>query len=248
VSPLFSATILLVFLGTTSMPPDLHQAFTAGQYQVMIEEIEARLGEPVGLEVDVVSKLHLWRGFALIGLGDRQAARASFRVALSLDPSLSLNPRDVSPKIMAEFQAAKSAVASTPSDTASETRYLLLSDERPTAAVRSLVIPGWGQWTMERKTRGVVFASLGLVALGGYVVSGISEHNAREEYLSATGDDISSKYNTYNRWHKANDVFGYGVMMVWAGAVMDVLLGPPYHVHVSGTREFLSLGVTQPLP
>jgi hypothetical protein len=84
--------------------------------------------------------------------------------------------------------------------------------------------------------------------LGGYVLSGIAEDGARDDYLSATGDDISSKYDTYNRWHKANEAFGYGIIAVWAGAVVDVLLGPPYHVHVSGADETVTVGVTQPIP
>lgn len=245
---MITAITLILLLGTTSMPPDLNQAFTAGQYQLMIEQIDSLLAEPVGLEIDFVSSLHLWRGFALVGLGDRQAARVSFRIALSLEPSLELDPREVSPKILAEFQAAKSAMVAAPPDTAVQTQYLLLSDARPKAAVRSLLLPGWGQWSMERKGRGAVFASLGLLSLGGYVISGIAEHNARDDYLSATGNDISSKYDTYNRWHKANEAFGYSVLAVWVGAVADVLLGPPYHVQVSGTGETVTLGVSHSLP
>jgi hypothetical protein len=125
-----------ILLGTVSMPPDLHQAFASGQYQLMIEQIDSLLGEPVGLEVDHVASLHLWRGFALVGLGDRHDARASFRGALSLQPSLELDPREVSPKILAEFQAAKSAV-SAPPETTVQKEYLLLSDERPQAAARN---------------------------------------------------------------------------------------------------------------
>ncbi|MCH7755947.1 tetratricopeptide repeat protein, partial [candidate division KSB1 bacterium] len=75
-------------------------------------------------------------------------SRRQFEVALSLNPELKLDPLFVSPKILefydlikAEWQLSKQQN----NDIQNEIRYVLVNDPRPSAALRSMILPGWGQ-------------------------------------------------------------------------------------------------------
>ncbi|MBN1425665.1 hypothetical protein JXA88_14005 [Candidatus Fermentibacteria bacterium] len=224
----------------TDMPAPLRDDFDSGRYQQMIGRVDSLLAQSIGLSLPELAGLHLWKGFGQAALGDRPKARASFGVALSLDPSIELDPREVSPKILSEFEAAR-ALSGAEAEGESAAVYLVLEDSRPGAAFRSMLVPGWGQWTMGRKTRGVAFAAVGLSGLAGWVAAATWEDDTHARYLRATGGEISSAYDDYNRAHKIRRLLGYGVVAVWAGSVADVLLGPTVSVRVIGSGT--SLGI-----
>jgi len=64
----------------------------------------------------------LYKGVALVGLAQEEAAKAAFREALRHEPSLALSPREFSPRVIRVFEAArknrKKSVLYPPDDTA----------------------------------------------------------------------------------------------------------------------------------
>lgn len=241
-----SHVVIVAFaLSTFDMPAPLRDDYSSGRYQEMVEHADSLLAQSVGLTLPELARLHLWKGFGQAAMGDRLSARASFGVALSLDPSIELDPREVSPKIISEFEAARASRLDADEEPVGPT-YVVVGDSRPRAALRSMILPGWGQWSDGRRTKGAIFAAAACAAVGGWFAASSWEDDAHDRYLAATDTEISSAYDEYNQAYKTHRALGYGVIAVWAGAVADVLLGPstPVRVIGSGTTLGVSLGQT----
>ncbi len=239
---MLTEVVLLAAVTAADMPQSLRGDFLAGRYEQMIQRVDSLIANPVGLTLRNLALLHVWKGFALAASGDRLAARASFATALSLDGRLTLDPREVSPKILTEFEAARSSRTSGPE--APAVIYLVTEDVRPTAALRSVLLPGWGQWTMGRKGRGALFGAAACGALGGWIAAARWEDRAHDRYLAASGDDIASAYDDYDRAFKTRRTLGYATIAVWAAAVVDVLLGPSPPMRIAASTSGVEMGVT----
>lgn len=215
-----------ILIGTGDMPAPLFTDFVAGRYGAVVQQVDSALARPQGLTPRDLALLHLWKGFAMAAWGRSEEARQSFAVALSLDQSLSLDPREVSPKIVAEFDAVRAA-ASLP--TPQVRSYLLLEDLRARAALRSMVMPGWGQWTLGRKTGGLVAGGVFLGLVAAWVATGSWEDRAHTRYLRARDAEVESAYDEYNQAHKIHAAVGALAVTTWVASLVDVLArpGPP---------------------
>lgn len=242
-----TALVVAAVLSLSEMPDVLRDDFGSGRYQQMIERVDSSLAQSIGLTLPELARLHLWKGFGQVALGDRSGARASFGVALSLDSALVLDPREVSPKILSEFEAARALGGEVVRRDTPPT-YLVMEDRRPRAALRSMLVPGWGQWTMGRKATGAAFAVAGLSALAGWVAADGWADDTHARYLRATGGDIADAYDDYNRAYKTRRLLGYGVLAVWAGSVADVLLGPTASIRVIGSGGTLGISMGGKIP
>ena len=113
--------------------------------------------------------------------------------------------------------------------------------ERTEDVIKSIVFPGWGQFSTGRYTRGSVMMGTSLVSLA--VIGGLTlQYNrhvdsyeaASKGYEQATylGDAVEYYSQMTNSWNDANDVYKYrnialGVlagMYVWS--ILDITLGP----------------------
>lgn len=232
-----SLLLILVSLQLGDMPQHISELYTAGRYVEMSVSIDSLIANPTDMTIPQIARLHVWKGFALVGMGQRTRARTEFAVALELDPNIELNPLEVSPKIIDEFRQATSSLSADAAsdDTTFQSRYLVLKDERPLAAVQSLLLPGWGQWNMGRRYRGIVFGTAAIAMATGYFVSGEKERDARHDYLRAPASDIEDRYDDYDLWYKTHRAFGYGVAATWILGILDVLLGPTTDIRVSAS-------------
>ena len=68
----------------------------------VVRDLEARRGETAEKV-----QAHIYLGVAYVGLEQETAARRHFKIAADLDPSLKLNPSEVSPRVIRVFEAAK---------------------------------------------------------------------------------------------------------------------------------------------
>jgi len=219
------------------MPQDISELYAAGRYAEMESIVDSLLANPMDMTIPQIARFHVWKGFAMVGMGQRNRARTEFAVALELDPDIELDPLEVSPKIIDEFRQARTSISSDIAidDTTYTPRYLILHDERPLAAVQSLLLPGWGQWNMGRKYRGIVFGTVAVAMTAGYFISGERERDARHDYLRSPASEIEDRYDDYDLWYKTHRAFGYGVAATWILGILDVLTGPSYDVRVSAS-------------
>lgn len=123
-------------------------------------------------EYDRADLVEIHRVLALVEISQnrRSEARLQFEAALSLDPELELDPAFVSPQILSFFDRVKrewwtrSVAGRTDSSTV---EYRIMPDRRVEAVLRSLALPGWGHFYVDRPVRGTVIGAGWSVAIGG---------------------------------------------------------------------------------
>lgn len=135
-----------------------------------------------------------------ISEGNREEARLQFEAALSLNPDLQLDPTFVSPPILRFFERVKrewwTRRTAGRLDT-SAVAYRSRDDPAVPAVLRSIVLPGWGQYYRGDRIRGAAITAGWIAAVGG-LVQADSDH--RPEWALAAS-------------------------LVWVYAYLDALLG-----------------------
>ncbi len=102
-----------------------------------------------------------------------------------------------------------------------EGTYTFNSKSSGNAALRSLMLPGWGQFFNEQPTKGFIFAGAELIAIGTAFMMYSGANSTYSDYetkrTTALYDDYSSKIDTAN-------MFVYLAAAIWAGNVLDAYL------------------------
>lgn len=158
-------------------------------------------------------------------------ATAQFEQALSLDQTTVLDSIYVSPKTIQFFEALKSKFM-TENKTGElakrvSYRYLIQPDPRPSAALRSLLLPGWGQIHKNDRRKGYVLISSAVITTATLGIFQILQHNAHSDYKNATDPGIiEQKYDSYNRFYKIRNNSALLLGGVWLYAFFDALIVP----------------------
>lgn len=95
------------------------------------------------------------------------------------------------------------------------------------APLRSLLVPGWGQFYNNRPVRGGLYLGLTAGLLGGAAAMTVSADRARERYDEATSQNAASRYAIYEKrvtW--ANRLVVAGAAL-WAVNVVDAAVFGP---------------------
>lgn len=202
---------------------DVVRAWEELRYDDALEMAGALLTGGADLTLDRLVELHKVVGFVAFSTGRIDEAENSFRSALSIEPDLRLDSLYVSPKILAFFRDVKARfLTEAPEPGRREIRYLVLEDRRPAAAVRSLVVPGWGQIYKGERRRGILM----LTAAGGTALGALLTHfamnNAHDRYLEATDPgEIASRYDRYNTLYRVRNTLFLATAVTWAWSYFD---------------------------
>lgn len=158
-------------------------------------------------------------------------ARQEFELALSLDPTLELDPLLVSPKILDYYEQLKTAWVRRQQsrndvrDSKMEVRYVLVADPRPAAAIRSVVLPGWGQRYKGEKKKGVLLTTLWGIGVAGSLAAHLARDNAENKYLSEIDPaKVGARFDTFNRLHKIRNNLILFSATVWIYSYIDAIL------------------------
>ncbi|MCB0285708.1 MAG: DUF5683 domain-containing protein [Calditrichia bacterium] len=176
------------------------------------------------LSPDELAVVHRYMAFSFFNLGDQDSARVHFLSLLSLQPDLELNPAETSPKIIDFFQQLKEEFRSISQQENDRvfTKYVIAEDLRPGAALRSAVIPGWGQLRKGQRGRAVVLGGgfwAGLIATG---VAYSKSQSLKDDYVAAKDPaEISRLYDDYNGWHKTRQALTLATAVFWVINVVD---------------------------
>lgn len=189
-----------------------------------------------------LTEIHKILALIFFSQNESEKARIHFENALSLTPELILDSLFVSPKILDFFNRVKEEreqKLEKESNPKSEIRYVLVQDPRASAALRSMILPGWGQLFKGEKTKGKVLLSLWSLGIVGSVVSHLARERAEDKYLSETNPaKIESRYNTFNTYHKLRNNLILFSAVIWIYSYFDaVLKGRPLHIESSSSKN-----------
>jgi len=161
-------------------------------------------------------------------------ARSAFTRALELYPDLQLDAIQVSPKILDLFEEIRARLGQVNREddagAGATPRYVRVPDNRAEAALRSMVLPGWGQLYKGERTKGRLLVAVWGVTAAGGITTHVLRQQARSTYLdAATPDEAEDRYPVFNRWHKARNVLFLGAVGVWLYGYLDALVSaqPP---------------------
>ena len=200
------------------------RAVEALDYTRARTELEALISNPSSLTIADLARAHLLLGIVDYSENNIQNARSRFVSALQLDPSIKPDPRTVSPKIVSFFGSLQ-AEAVVRSD--ADIRYVTIVDNRPAAALRSMVLPGWGQFYKGERTKGFVASTAWVGTSGATVASAIAERRARNLYLDETDpNQVAARFDTWNSRQKMRKTFLASMAVVWLAAYVDALASP----------------------
>lgn len=176
------------------------------------------------LSPDELAVVHRYMAFSFFNLGDQDSARVHFLSLLSLQPDLELNPAETSPKIIDFFQQLREEFRSISQQDNDRmfTKYVIAEDLRPGAALRSAVIPGWGQLRKGQRGRAAVLGGgfwAGLIATG---AAYSKSQSLKDDYVAARDPaEISRLYDDYNSWHKTRQALTLATAIFWVINVVD---------------------------
>ncbi len=237
----FGITVLVLCMASSALPAhaqqtratvveEIRQAYERLDYAEAEAKAHEALATNADFTVDQLVEIHTL--LALIAFSDNREAeaRAQFLSALTLNPDLELDPLLVSPKILTFFDEIKrSRQRATPEeDPAAAIRYVRVEDPRAAAAMRSLLLPGWGQQYKGQKTKGWILTGLWGLAAAGTAAAHLRRNRTRDAYLAENNPDlVPARYDTFNTWHKVRNNLALATALLWAYSYFDALLVRP---------------------
>lgn len=198
---------------------NIEMLYNGGQY--LSAELEARrMFELAELNDSTKVQLEKWIAFALIAQGKSTLAKERFVALLNIDGTFELDPILTSPKILSVFNDARvKFISQKKTKTVDSTQQSV----QYSVSYRTVVFPGWEQFYQGRTTQAYLYGGAGIISLSSGIVFEILRSNARKEYLSAASlSDISSKYDSYNSYRKA-EIYSFAAFaLVYVVSEIDV--------------------------
>ncbi len=103
-------------------------------------------------------------------------------------------------------------------------KYIFVEDRRPSAAWRSAVLPGWGQYYKNQKTRAYWLGGAFIGGLTLTVAAWLQENKYKDLYLQEQNPSkIPDLYDLYNGWSKTRRGAAYATLAVWLVSVADAM-------------------------
>lgn len=243
----FLFIVLIGFVLVTSRPVSAQNAdyVTLDEIEMAYRQIEYERAEFLAREalqnygrytVAELAGVHTILALIASNRGQQEAARRQFISALQLDPGLELDPALVPPKIVTYFEDLKTElIAGNAFPTEAALRYVLVTDPRVDAALRSMVLPGWGQLYKGQDRRAGLYAGLFGVAASGAVLLHFRMRSAQDRYEEAVSPaDAERLYDSYNRFYRARNGLAQGALIVWLASYVDALVTPAPRSEESG--------------
>ncbi len=210
---------------------DIRSAYERLDFSVAETRIQAALENYQALLPAHLSQVYVIHAHILFARSDIQGATSQLQQALQLAPGLTLDPIDTPPELYQLYTDLKSDKAASEGGATAvpDIRYLLVHDLRPGAALRSMVIPGWGQMYKGEKKRGVWLTGTWVATAGGSLMAHLKRKQAKDFYLaSTTTEQTQARFKDFSTWHKVRNNLLIAASAVWVYSYLDaILIGSP---------------------
>lgn len=227
--------------GNRQLVVEMREAFQNLNYDRAEQLADSILSRYDGFLRDELIETHVTLALIQYAQNRQREAELQFVSALSLNPELELDPMLVSPKVRTFFEDIKETrqLRMAEGEERVEPRYIFVRDPRPAAAVRSMIVPGWGQFYKEEPVKGYVFAGAWVGTAGASFIAHIRRQDAATAYRQATDPtEIMDRYQTYNRTHKFRNAMLVTSAAVWLVSYVDALVSDGEPALQSDNRPF----------
>ena len=209
---------------------DLQTALRNFDYQKVIDLSDRLLNQRDFTDPDSLARLYELKARSHYALGDALGSTSAFLQLLQIDPKAELDPLRTSPKIIDFFQQLKQSLAATHVDTAATitrvdtVREICRSNKINQAAMRSILVPGWGHVHLGEKSKGFVLAG---TAIASMLSTLMLEQQVREHetaYLNETDPArIEERYQRFKDSSRNRTLLFASTLAIWLYSQIDLL-------------------------
>jgi tetratricopeptide (TPR) repeat protein len=212
-------------LTPSSIIQEIDEAIAGFQYEQADHLIALALEHIDSYDYAQQQQLYTYAALREFQQGDQLRTKEYFLRILEINPTFSLDPVSMSPKIISLFQTTKVEYLETVNQ-----RLTQLEKEMRYHPVpwRSLVYPGWEQWHRSYRLKGSLWAAAGTACLIGALQAVIRTQNKRTAYQDAEApEEVNTLYREYNRLYKTQFYWSYAYLTIWLASHLDALLFTP---------------------
>lgn len=217
---------------------EISSAYERVDFEVAERRIKGALDRYEDFSPNELAQIYVFSALINYAKDDPSTAESQLAYAFQLNPGLELDPIisppgfvEIGDRLKRAIQESGEAATDQP-----EVRYLVLSDPRPGAAMRSMILPGWGQLYKGDKTKGYRVLGAWTLTAGSTLAAHIIRNNAENNYLDAiSSEEAISLYDDFNRWHQIRNNLFLASAGIWVYSYLDALIyqTPPENRRIS---------------
>lgn len=205
---------------------DLYRQF---RFQEVIHRCQQQLSDHPKLTRDQQLFLNKYLVLSYFQLRDTSAAKITLRQLLTLDPSFRFSVAEASPKLISLLEEVRKEQMLPIREPVKKGELSVEGkDQTRHAALKSLLIPGWGQYAQGKRKRGILFFAAAAVGVSGGIYFHYKTEDAHQDYMNAdeyTG--VEEKFQRYKKFYRLRSAFIGLAVVSWLGSHVEAALFPP---------------------
>ena len=187
-----------------------------------------------------LAEIHKYLALCYIARGERLNAVDEFVKMFELNPQFRFRRQVTSPKVMTIFEEALREFQNI-LETNRNKPTLETDIKWRSAAVRSMIFPGLGQFYKGDKIKGYIFTGSGVVSISALVYFQMQYVEAHDDYMKAVDiDDINEKYDKFNDYYKIRNAAAFISVAVYLYNIYDSVNSQPSKIGKKLTVDFNS--------
>jgi tetratricopeptide (TPR) repeat protein len=212
----------------------LQEHYENFQYQEIIDLASEKLRQD---SLSPETRMHIlhFKALAHYARGEMDRSMAAFNSLLQINPDYSLDASKYSPKIIEFFNDIKTnflvrplVEPQTPPEIITHIDTLHVPVMTPLPALKSSLLPGWGQWSMGEKRKGSVLMGAALISLSGSLYYTCQTREHEQNYLNSTKlPQIEQNYDRYNSSYRKRNIFWGTFATLWVLSQLDLWINTP---------------------
>jgi len=211
------------------------EPFKSFRYAEVISIADSILDQDSLFSHSDLMEIYRMKAISHFSLGEEIYAKNCFNEILKNDPRFKLDPVQNSPKIITFFNQIKldylqNQITNNETTSYGQTNELLKTNttlysqkSMKSAVIKSILLPGWGHFQIERKKSGTLLVIASVLTLPPAVYYSYETYNREKDYLNEINSiDIEKKYNRYNESFKLRNGFLAAYAVIWLYSQWDL--------------------------